>query len=260
MGAQMELAAERASTLVRSDGRTSRAPGGVTAERCFDVWLALLLLPFVVVVGAVIALAIYIDSPGPVIYRSPRVGRDGKLFAMLKFRKMRRDAAGDPLTLEDDERFTPIGRFLAATRLDELPQIYNVLRGQMRLVGPRPELECFVRQFADEYAEIVSVTPGVTGRTQLLFADEKRLLAGADPQAAYCERVLPLKIELDLGYVRTRSLRGDLAILAATVALPFLRLVRRVRTSSTGLRLWLPATGSALMLALVFMLASASLN
>ncbi len=92
-------------------------------------------------------MAIYIDSPGPVMFRSWRVGRGGVPFAMLKFRKMRDDAGSDPLTIADDERFTPIGRFLAATRLDELPQVWNVLRGEMRLVGPRPELEYFVDQF-----------------------------------------------------------------------------------------------------------------
>jgi lipopolysaccharide/colanic/teichoic acid biosynthesis glycosyltransferase len=258
IGGQVELTANSAVALAEPEPRSVRSLGIPIAERAFDLALALLLLPIVVCVGVVIAVAIYLDSPGPVIYRSPRVGRDGRLFAMLKFRKMRRDAAGHPLTLEGDERFTPIGRFLAATRLDELPQIYNVLRGQMRFVGPRPELECFVRQFPEQYAEIVSITPGVTGRTQLLFADEKHLLEGIDPAAAYCQRVLPLKIELDLGYVRTRSLRGDLEILAGTLALPIVRLARRMRQGSAGV--WFPAASGAMMLAVVFLLASARLS
>jgi lipopolysaccharide/colanic/teichoic acid biosynthesis glycosyltransferase len=256
----LEASGQTARTLVGTKVALQRARRTEAAERSLDVVLTVLLLPIVAVVGFLIALAIYLDSPGPVIYRSPRVGRGGALFSMLKFRKMRRDAVGDPLTLEDDERFTPIGRFLAATRLDELPQIYNVLRGEMRLVGPRPEVECFVRRFPDQYAEIVSVTPGVTGKTQLVFTDEKRLLGGPNPQAAYCEHVLPLKIELDLDYVRTRSLRGDVAILAGTVAVPIVRLARKVRDGSASLRLWLPAAGSAVLLCAAFVLASIRLT
>ena len=107
--------------------------------RCFDVSLTVVALPLVVALGIVIAIAIYLDSPGPVLYRSRRVGLGGGTFEMLKFRKMHRDAGSHPLTASRD-RFTPIGRFLADTHLDELPQIVNVLRGEMRLVGPRPGL------------------------------------------------------------------------------------------------------------------------
>src|SRR5205807_3035693 len=139
----------------------------------------------ILVVGAAIALSIYIDSPGPVIFRSWRVGKDGAPFAMLKFRKMRADVGNHPVTEPDDDRFTPIGRFLSATRLDELPQIWNVLRGEMRLVGPRPELEFFVEQFAPEYEEILSVTPGITGAAQLRFVDERWLLHGEDSAGTY---------------------------------------------------------------------------
>ena len=154
------------------------------------------------IVGAAIALAIYVDSPGPVIFRSRRIGKDGAPFEMLKFRKMRGRRRNAPVTLADDERFTPIGRFLSATRLDELPQFFNVLRGEMRLVGPRPELECFVSQFAHEYDEILTVTPGITGNAQLRFLDEKSLLSGRIRRGAYCDHVLPEKIKIDLDYVR----------------------------------------------------------
>jgi len=183
--------------------------------------IAVLLLPLVVVVGLLVAIAIYIDSPGPVLFRSIRTGAGGVPFVMLKFRKMHRDADNVPVTLGDDERFTPIGRFLSATRLDELPQLYNVFQGDMRLVGPRPELACFVAEFAEQYASILTVAPGITGHAQLRFFDEHRLLSGPDPRTAYAEIVMPEKIRIDLDYVRTHSLRGDLAILVRTAALPF---------------------------------------
>jgi lipopolysaccharide/colanic/teichoic acid biosynthesis glycosyltransferase len=193
-----------------------------------------------------------------VIYRSFRVGRDGQLFAMLKFRKMRREAPSHPVTLDEDERFTPIGRFLAATRLDELPQVWNVLRGEMRLVGPRPELEYFVAQFSDQYNEILAVTPGITGNAQLRFLDERLLLGGPDPESAYCEHVLPVKIDIDLNYARSHSIIGDLLILARTALLPLVLLVDGMRTSS-NVRRWVPTAASAALLAIGFMLASSHL-
>jgi lipopolysaccharide/colanic/teichoic acid biosynthesis glycosyltransferase len=228
-------------------------------ERWFDLTLLMLLMPIVLVAAAAIALAIYIDSPGPALYRSPRIGRDGEPFEMLKFRKMRREAPNHPVTLDDDERFTPIGRFLAATRLDELPQAWNVLRGDMRLVGPRPELDYFVNQFPEQYAEILSVTPGITGNAQLRFVDERLLLAGPDPAATYSAHVLPVKIEIDLAYARSHSLRGDLKIIARTAALPFAVLVGRLRTRSATLRPWIPTAVTAAALALTFVLVSSHL-
>jgi len=224
-------------------------------ERCLDLSLTILLLPAMLILGAAIAIAIYIDSPGPVLYRAVRVGRGGVPFQMLKFRKMRREASSDPITLDDDDRFTPIGRFLAATRLDELPQVWNVLRGEMRLVGPRPELECFVAEFADQYAEILTVTPGVTGNSQLRFLDEKRLLGGPDPASTYAQLVLPAKIEIDLAYARSRSLAGDVLVLARTATLPVLVLLARLHM----LRLWIPAATAAVLLGLGFVLSSSHL-
>jgi lipopolysaccharide/colanic/teichoic acid biosynthesis glycosyltransferase len=197
--------------------------------------LTVLLLPVVIVLGGLIALAVFLDSPGPVFYRSHRVGRGGREFRMLKFRKMHRGAKGHPLTLADDERFTPIGRFLARTRLDELPQFWNVLRGEMRIVGPRPELRCFVDSYPEEYAVIASVTPGITGPAQLASLDEGRLLEGhEDPADAYRGELLPRKLEIDMEYVRTRSLRGDLAILLLTLALPARFCLRQIGRGGSG--------------------------
>jgi lipopolysaccharide/colanic/teichoic acid biosynthesis glycosyltransferase len=225
------------------------------AQRVFDVAITLILLPVIAVVGALIALAIYLDSPGPVTYRSKRIGRDGEPFDMIKFRKMRRDAPSHPVTLDQDARFTPIGRFLAATRLDELPQVWNVLRGEMRLVGPRPELECFVAEYPEEYLAILSVAPGITGNAQLRFLDERHLLTGPDPETHYSNHVLPLKIEIDLHYAASHSLLGDVQILGRTALVPVAVLLKHIQTPGSRLRRWIPATVSSAMLALLFILA-----
>jgi lipopolysaccharide/colanic/teichoic acid biosynthesis glycosyltransferase len=207
-----------------------------SAERWFDVVLAALLLPFVLVGGLFIAAAVFVDSPGPVLYRSRRVGRDGVEFDMLKFRKMRRHATGADLTMVDDERFTPIGRFLALTKLDEMPQLWNVLRGDMRLVGPRPEVRSFVDAYPNAYRKILVATPGITGPAAVAFASEAKLLAShADVTAFYMSDMLPRKISLDLDYLCERSILGDLGLLLATAVTPVRRIVawalRRARST-----------------------------
>ena len=255
----MEFGGDKSVVLLASSTDERHAASTPWRDRCLDVAVTIILLPLVALVAIAIAIAIYVDSPGPVIYRSRRVGRDGQMFEMLKFRKMRREAASHPVTLDDDERFTPIGRFLAASRLDELPQVLNVLRGQMRLVGPRPELECFVTQFADQYLEILSVTPGVTGNAQLQFVSEASLLSGPHPEGAYTSQVLPAKIEIDLDYVRRHTLGSDLLILARTAALPAVVLWGRFRKRSPGLRFWIPSAACAAVLGLVFILVSSHL-
>lgn len=195
-------------------------------SRVFDVLLTLLLLPLVMPLALLIALAVALDSPGPVLFRSIRVGRNGRRFGMLKFRTMRHRTPGPCITSADDRRHTPLGRLLAISRLDEIPQLWNVLRGDMRLVGPRPELETFVMEQAGSYREILSVPPGVTGRTQLVFADEGRLLALAeDPESFYANDLLPTKVQLDLQYVAGSTPLGDLAILARTWLVPGRRLI-----------------------------------
>ena len=226
--------------------------------RWIDIALLVIAAPLIVPLAAAIAVAIYLDSPGPVIYRSIRVGRGGEPFEMFKFRKMRLDSAGHPVTLANDERFTPIGRFLTATRLDELPQVINVLRGEMRLVGPRPELECFVAEFREAYAEILTVTPGITGIAQLQFVREHELLHDADPVTVYSDHILPAKIDIDLAYVRNRSLVGDVAILARTLALPLVLMMTRTRWGMV--RSWLPTAACALLLTLAFVLVASRLQ
>src|SRR4051794_23456574 len=174
------------------------------------------MLPVILVLGTLIAVAVFLDSPGPIFYRSVRVGHGGRHFGMLKFRKMHERAQGPMVTAFEDVRLTPIGRFLQATRVDELPQFWHVLRGQMTLVGPRPEVPEFVAMHADEYEEILGVIPGLTGLVQVQFIEESRLLA----HVANYEEILPQKVELDLTYVRRRSFAMDMAILGRTLVLP----------------------------------------
>ena len=153
------------------------------AVRAFDLSVCILVLPAVLFLGAITALLIYLDSPGSVFYRSTRVGRGGDTFEMLKFRKMRRTAKGGPLTMSDDERFTPIGSFLAMTKFDELPQLWNVIKGDMRLVGPRPEVPEFVSRYHAEYEELLRVLPGITGPAAVEYASESHFYSA-------CSRIL----------------------------------------------------------------------
>jgi lipopolysaccharide/colanic/teichoic acid biosynthesis glycosyltransferase len=191
-------------------------------QRAFDLAVTVLLLPAALAVGAVIAVAVAIDSHGPVFYRSIRIGRGGRPFAMLKFRTMRHGVGGPSLTAHGDERQTPFGRFLARARLDELPQLWNVIKGDMRLVGPRPEVQAFVLAERDSYERILRVAPGLTGPTQLAYAGEGALLASAaDREALYRDHILPAKVRLDLDYVESATLVGDLKVIALTCVLPF---------------------------------------
>jgi lipopolysaccharide/colanic/teichoic acid biosynthesis glycosyltransferase len=205
--------------------------------RVLDLTLVILILPAALVVGALLALAVFIDSPGPVFYRSRRIGRGGRPFAMLKFRTMVRDAAGPPISAHGDERYTPLGRTLASLRLDELPQLWNVMRGDMRLVGPRPEVEDFVMHFPAEYERILSVPPGLTGPSQVEYAWEGEILARAqlhDRATLYRESILPMKLAIDLRYTERHSVAGDLVLLARTFVLPAVRAWRRVHAMLAG--------------------------
>jgi len=182
-------------------------------KRALDVVVAapllLLLAPVIVVVAAVIKL----ESPGGVFYRCRRVGRDGSDLRMLKFRKMRDGARGPALVQEKDERFTRLGAFLARTKLDELPQLWNVLKGDMSLVGPRPEDPSFVEQHLADYEAILAVKPGITGLSQLAFARESEVLDPGDREGHYTSRILPQKMQMDRLYAERRSLSMDLKVL-----------------------------------------------
>ena len=150
---------------------------------------------------ALIRLCVVLESWGSPFFRARRVGRYNRPINVLKFRKMHCGASGRPLTLDDDDRFTKFGGFLARTKLDELPQLLNVVRGDMSLVGPRPEDLRFVECYSREFEPILAARPGMTGLSQLAFLAESRILDPNDPIRHYQDRILPQKLELDTLYV-----------------------------------------------------------
>jgi lipopolysaccharide/colanic/teichoic acid biosynthesis glycosyltransferase len=165
------------------------------------------------------ALAVKLSSPGPVLFRQTRVGRGGRPFRILKFRSMRDGASGPQVTAGGDDRITPVGRVLRRHKLDELPQLWNVLVGDMSLVGPRPEVQRYVERFAADYERILAVRPGITDRAALEYRDEESVLAAAaDPEAAYVSTVLPAKIQLYHRYLDEMSLRTDVTLVLRTLA------------------------------------------
>jgi lipopolysaccharide/colanic/teichoic acid biosynthesis glycosyltransferase len=192
-------------------------------KRAFDIAVSALALVLTLPLFALIALAIVIESPGPVFYRAERVGRGHRLMRMLKFRKMRLAASGIKLTMGNDPRLTRVGTFLTRSKLDELPQLINVLRGEMSLIGPRPEDPAFVAQRRGDFGEILLVRPGITGYSQIAFAEESRILLDHDPVSHYLGRILPAKCALDRMYVRSVGLRTDMRILFWTAIAVALR-------------------------------------
>lgn len=169
---------------------------------------------------AFVALAIKLDSAGPVFYRGVRAGLLGVPFRIFKFRTMVLDAdkIGGPSTPDDDARITRAGKFLRKHKLDELPQLLNVLLGQMSLVGPRPEVFSEVQLYSDEERELLKVMPGITDWASLRFHDEGEILRGSpEPHETYRQRIRPEKIRLGLQYVRCHSSWTDLQILLETV-------------------------------------------
>ena len=195
-------------------------------KRGFDVIGALAGSIVLAPVMLALAVAIKVSSPGPVLYRGVRVGLGGRRFRMSKFRTMVIDAdrIGGPSTSETDSRVTRIGRFMRKLKLDELPQLFDVLRGEMSFVGPRPEVPQYVEMYTDEEKAILSVRPGITDWATLWNPDEGAVLAASDdPERAYLDKIRPLKIRWQLEYVRRRSFWIDLQILGQTVAAVVLR-------------------------------------
>ena len=188
-------------------------------KRLFDIIVAgaglLLLAPLF----AGVAMLIKLDSPGPVFFKQKRIGRGFRPFWIYKFRTMRHDAAENmQLTVGADSRITRIGGFLRRSKLDELPQLFNILVGDMTLVGPRPEVPRYVEAFHRDYQEILTVRPGLTDLASLKYRDEAALLGqSADPEQEYLHRVLPDKIRLGKEYIRCSSLAFDMNLIVKTV-------------------------------------------
>ena len=195
------------------------------AKLLFDLLLAGAGLVVLAPVMVAIAVCIRLDSPGPVFFRQQRVGRHGALFRIHKFRTMAHapSGLGLPLTVGADARVTRAGRWLRRTRLDELPQLIDVLAGSMSLVGPRPEVPRYVALYPPALRDkVLSVRPGITDPASLLNLDESEVLGrAADPEQAYVEEVLPAKLRCSALYVDQRSLIGDLRLLGRTLKVIF---------------------------------------
>lgn len=195
-------------------------------KRPIDVTVAFVGLVLMSPLLVTVAVAIKLHDNGPVLYRGVRVGRNGRPFLIFKFRTMvlNADMLGGPSTAGDDLRITMVGRFLRKYKLDELPQLINVLVGDMSLVGPRPEVPRYVALFTEEERAILSVRPGITDWATLWNPDEGAVLAGSpDPEKTYLEKIRPEKLRLQLEYVRKRSFWVDLVILFRTVLAIILR-------------------------------------
>lgn len=189
-------------------------------KRLFDIIFSFFGLILTTSFLGLISLIIKLDSPGPVFYRGVRIGRFGKPFRMFKFRTMvvNADKIGGPSTSDDDPRLTKIGKFLRKYKLDELPQLINVLKGEMSFVGPRPEVPFYVNMFTEEEKKILTVKPGITDWASLFNPDEGAVLAGsADAEKVYMEKIRPRKIQRQLKYVKEHSLPKDLKIVLLTL-------------------------------------------
>jgi lipopolysaccharide/colanic/teichoic acid biosynthesis glycosyltransferase len=191
------------------------------AKRWFDLLASGLGLVLLAPLLLVLAVWIKLDSKGPVFFRQERVGRDGKLFRIHKFRTMVTDAErrGLQITVGADARVTRVGQWMRKYKLDELPQLLDVWLGQMSLVGPRPEVPRYVACYPADVRDLVlSVRPGITDRASIEFKDENEILArSADPNKAYIEQVLPIKLAFYQEYVKNRSFIGDIALIFKTI-------------------------------------------
>ena len=191
--------------------------------RLLDVSISLLGLIILSPVMLIIAVVVKCSSRGPVLYRARRVGKDGRLFHLYKFRSMVADAAdrGPRVTGSGDPRVTAVGRLLRRTKLDELPQLFNTLVGDMSLVGPRPEDPGYVNLYSAEQLQVLRVRPGITGAATLLHRHEEQMLTGPDWDETYRREILPAKLRIELEYLSRRTLPGDMRILAQTASALF---------------------------------------
>ncbi len=199
----------------------------MNAKRIFDLIFAvpglIVLLPFFIIV----AVWVKMDSPGPVFYRQERVGRSGKLFRIYKFRTMVVDAdkIGGAITVGEDPRITRLGAVLRKYKLDELPQLINVLKGQMSLVGPRPEVPRYVNMYTAEQRAVLELVPGITDPASIKYRNENELLAAAtdadgmevDPEHIYVYKIMPDKIRINLEYAAKSNVASDFRIIIKTI-------------------------------------------
>lgn len=210
--------------------RTDQDPSGVghgpidldrVARRVFNLTSSLLGLLLLSPILLLVAFAVRADSRGPVLFRQKRVGRGGAVFEILKFRSMRVDAeaAGGQLTVGADPRVTPVGKFIRAWKLDELPQLINVVKGDMDLVGPRPEVPKYVALYNASQRKVLEARPGITDPASVQFRNESELMAGhPEPERLYIEEIMPRKLATNLDYLEHRNLATDIGVIFSTLA------------------------------------------
>jgi len=188
-------------------------------KRLFDLLFALAGLIVLAPLWLIVGLLIKLDSPGPVFYKGERIGKDGIPFRMCKLRTMvaNADRLGSALTHSTDPRVTRVGRTLRNWKIDEFPQLLNILRGEMSVVGPRPESPRYVKHYTPEQSRVLQVKPGMTGLTQVRFRHEEDLLSRcANLEEDYVERIMPQKLALDLQYMENQSLSLDVKLIIQT--------------------------------------------
>jgi lipopolysaccharide/colanic/teichoic acid biosynthesis glycosyltransferase len=210
-------------------------------KRTFDIFVSMIGLLLLALPLALIAVAIKITDGRPVFYRQLRIGRGARPFWLYKFRTMRSLENGPVITAEGDSRVTAIGQVLRRWKLDELPQLLNVLRGDMSVVGPRPEAERLVRYYTAEQRKVLEQTPGLASMAQLVYPHEAALLRGcSNPEEVYTRDLMPRKLAVDIEYERTRTFVSDLKLLAELVLLISIgksgRIDRNVAIGSSGQR------------------------
>ena len=205
----------------RQPYRIVTPPSGATmaCKRAFDILCSFLGLAVLSPVLLVVSVLVAVTSPGGVFFRQERIGKDGRPFRIFKFRSMRKDNAGLKITTGNDSRITPVGRFLRKSKIDELPQLINVLVGDMSFVGPRPEVADYVNLYTPYQRQVLLVRPGITGLASIRFRNENDLLtASDDPNRTYVEQIMPRKIDLDLEYIPHASVFYDIKLIFQTFA------------------------------------------
>ena len=197
---------------------TPPGPGKMAVKRIFDVCCAAVGLVLTSPILLAASVAVGTTSPGGVLFRQERMGRGGKPFTIYKFRSMRKDNAGLKITTGHDARVTTVGKFLRKSKIDELPQLWNVLKGDMSFVGPRPEVKEYTDLYNEEQRQIFLVRPGITDLASIEFRNENDLLTNSDdPNRTYIEEIMPRKIDLGLTYIENLSLGYDIKLILRTL-------------------------------------------
>lgn len=189
-------------------------------KRLFDILSSIMVLLLLSPLFLLIALAIVLDSKGSIFFKQKRIGKDGKPFMLYKFRSMRSGADKKGLITvgSKDNRTTPVGRFLRKYKLDELPQLINILRNEMSVVGPRPEVEKYVKLYNSDQRKVLSVKPGLTDLASLAYINENEILGlSENPEKTYVEEIMPAKLKLNIEYIEEQSFWFDLKLIAKTL-------------------------------------------